>query len=1657
MGGAPAGPAGTGKTETTKDLGRALGLQVVVFNCSDQMNYTGMGLIFMGLSQAGAWGCFDEFNRIKIEVLSVVSTQVKVCLDAIKRLKANPANNMFVFDDDSIQIKLTAGYFITMNPGYAGRTELPENLKALFRSCAMVVPDIVLICENMLMAEGFEEAQDLSKKFMTLYSLAKSLLSQQIHYDWGLRAVKSVLRQAGGLKRESPDGSEYEILMRALRDFNLPKIVVDDRKIFKDLINDLFPNMDPPRAQNAELEVACQEVAGKAGRQPEDGFIQKCVELAEILVVRHCMFVIGTPGVAKTAIWKNMAEAFCHIGWETIYDVVDPKAVTSDELFGCMNVKTKEWRDGVLSVMMRDMNKCQGKFKTTQKYKWVILDGDVDPMWIESLNTVMDDNKVLTLVSQERIPLTPSMRLIIEVSHLRNATPATVSRGGVLYVNDTDIGWRPYIDTWLAKYKNVKKDEAAVTSFTLFLTQYCNEAYLEDLKHREKIAPTCDMGSFQSLTCIVDYQYDQLYETKENQELVKRLKEVPEEFAEKQKVIYEGFFAFAFMWAFGAALSEDRIPFNGQMRSLSKVKFPEGGMVWDYYFSPATQQFEPWADVVSPFDADLDGLFQNIVVPTAETTRQHYLLDVHRSIDKGLLYIGTAGTGKTTIMQNYFTTLDPEKCMHATMNFNSYTDSRALQQVVQGNVDKRSGKILGPAAGRHMIFFMDDLNMPTVDGFGTQSPLCLIRQIIDYEIIFDREHLEEQYILKDIMFAACMNPKSGSFYVDLRTTRHFTQIMLGTPEKDILSTIYAQMLVKHFQGFDQPCVNVAPKLVGATVAVFTGLALSPQFAPTAMKFHYQFNMRDVAKIVQNLMLAQPTAYKGNPGGLVRMWAHECHRVWLDRLLFAEDVSAYMNFMRNGLKELVDFKDEFVFAEPLIYTSFIAMAKGHEPAYKPVEEMDELKAVLEAKLAEYNEAVSVMDLVLFNQAMEHISRIARILFQPCGNALMVGVGGSGKQSLSKLTAFILNQEVFRIVVATNYGLGDLKTDIQTLFTKTGVSGLEMLFLLTDSQIVDNRFLVYINDILSSGYIPELFAPDELDGILGKIRGEAKSMGVLDAPEHLMAFFINKVRKNLHMGLCFSPVGDTFRFRARQFPALINCTSIDWFHPWPRDALVGVAERFLAKIEFPDDEIRAGIAQHMANVHLSIDDANNEFKLRERRYNYTTPTSFLELISFYEKLLGEKQGAIVDDIARLERGLATMRDTTDKVDILKEKLVLTMENVKVEEKNTDELIAVVNKEADEAAVEQSAAEKQEEETNVIANAAQAQMDDANRQLEAAVPAMKAAEEAVDCLSVKAIVEFSAFTQPPAGCELVTRAVQILKGVTNKKQLTDWAAQQKMMKPPANFIASLKEYDKDGITDKQKADLKQPELLNNPVFTYEVMLKKSSAAANLANWVINVVRYHDIYVVVEPLKKSAEASKAEAEQKAEELRVVKERVAEIVAKVDALRANLAEAVAKKEAVVAQATGLQQSLDLANRLVNGLADENVRWQANVVAFQQEKLTMIGNTLVSAAFVSYIGPFSFSFREQLWREQWLPDIAELKIPCTDGVDPLDILSTPSQRALWASEGLPADRVSIENAAVVVSCSRYPLLIDPQLQGIKWIRGKEGGEMVAIQLSAARW
>lgn len=486
MGGAPAGPAGTGKTETTKDLGKGLGVMVYVFNCSEQMDYKSCGNIYKGLALTGAWGCFDEFNRISVEVLSVVAVQVKCILDAIKAEKTK-----FNFQGENIQLIPTIGIFITMNPGYAGRTELPENLKALFRPCAMVVPDFALISEIMLVAEGFQEARLLSRKFITLYTLCKELLSKQDHYDWGLRAIKSVLVVAGALRRSDRTRPEDQVLMRALRDFNIPKIVTDDVSVFMGLIGDLFPALDVPRKRDQDFEKIVKQSAIDLHLQPEDGFVLKIVQLEELFAVRHSVFIVGFAGTGKSQVWKTLFQTYQNQKRKPYYNDLNPKAVTNDELFGIINPSTREWKDGLFSVIMRDQANMQGNGP-----KWIVLDGDIDPMWIESLNTLMDDNKILTLASNERIALTKEMRLLFEIATLKTATPATVSRAGILYINAQDLGWNPFVASWI----NTRESKSEQSILTLFFDVYIPPLLAVITLKMKQITPISEIAMIQ-MTC----------------------------------------------------------------------------------------------------------------------------------------------------------------------------------------------------------------------------------------------------------------------------------------------------------------------------------------------------------------------------------------------------------------------------------------------------------------------------------------------------------------------------------------------------------------------------------------------------------------------------------------------------------------------------------------------------------------------------------------------------------------------------------------------------------------------------------------------------------------------------------------------------------------------------------------------------------------------------------------------------------------------------------------------------------------------------------------------------------------------------------------------------------------------------------------------------
>jgi dynein heavy chain len=303
-GGAPQGPAGTGKTETVKDLGKNLAFFVVIQNCSDQMDIVSLGKIFAGLALSGAWGCFDEFNRIQVDVLSVVAQQVQVILDAIRRREASTA-----FGELTIQVLKDTGLFITMNPGYAGRSELPDNLACLFRPVAMMAPDFQAIAKITLMSEGFKQNELLAKKVVTIYALMLRQLSKQDHYDFGMRAVKSVLNASGRIKRERPDCDEITVMIKAIRDMNLPKFIAEDVVLFDNLFIDLFPECEEPDNDNDDLQIAIEESLMRKNLQLNENLVVKIMQLYESKVTRHGNMLVGATLSGKTRCWEILADA----------------------------------------------------------------------------------------------------------------------------------------------------------------------------------------------------------------------------------------------------------------------------------------------------------------------------------------------------------------------------------------------------------------------------------------------------------------------------------------------------------------------------------------------------------------------------------------------------------------------------------------------------------------------------------------------------------------------------------------------------------------------------------------------------------------------------------------------------------------------------------------------------------------------------------------------------------------------------------------------------------------------------------------------------------------------------------------------------------------------------------------------------------------------------------------------------------------------------------------------------------------------------------------------------------------------------------------------------------------------------------------------------
>ncbi|XP_017780151.1 PREDICTED: dynein heavy chain 6, axonemal [Nicrophorus vespilloides] len=1638
LGGAPAGPAGTGKTETTKDLAKSLAIQCVVFNCSEGLDYKMMGRFFSGLAQSGAWCCFDEFNRIDIEVLSVIAQQ----LITIRNAKAARLSR-FMFEGREIKLVQTCAAFITMNPGYAGRTELPDNLKALFRPVSMMVPDYALIAEVTLYSEGFESSKILSHKMVQMYKLCSEQLSQQDHYDFGMRAVKSVLVMAGSLKRANPDRNEDVVLICALRDSNLPKFLADDALLFQGILNDLFPGVELPVSDYGVLEATIVDMMLEKILQPEPCMIKKVIQLHETMIVRWGVMLVGPTGGGKSAVLSTLGMALSKMYDDGITGpyfhpvhtyFMNPKAVTAGELYGEVNPFTLEWRDGLMGIMVR--NAVQN---TTEDHQWVVCDGPVDAVWIENLNTVLDDNKMLCLANSERIKLTPYVHMVFEVQDLAQASPATVSRCGMVYIDPGEIKWLPFVKSWLQKFdETILYLEYQEYICEMFET-YVENGFIFIMKNCDYAIHQVDISKVSMVCALLQGIIDQ---TKMDR------------IGEKAKV--KGFlcqsFVFSYIWGLGGNLVDSsKESFETYVREQfddnPDARLPAGSDLWALYVDTEIHRLENWIKLMPQFVYDPEVAFFEMLVPTLDTVRYGYVMEQLINVNYPVLYTGGTGVGKSVIakgvLHRLFVTGD---FVPITMNFSAQTSSFRTQEILELKLEKRKKTLLGAPLGKRVILFVDDVNMPKLETYGAQPPIELLRQFLDYQGLYDREKLFWKDIKDVVLAAACAPPGGGRNTLTPRFVRHFGMLFIPSPNEYSLKMIFKAIIRGFFNDFSNQVRDIGDSLINAAVEIYD--RISEDLLPTPAKSHYVFNLRDLSKCIQGILQADSGTMR-EPQSMLRLFCHECLRVFHDRLINEQDKIYFYYMMRETCSRsfgtpVLTFTDESIQEAPpvLLFGDFMVMgAATEDKIYEEIRDIDKMKNVLQDYLDDYNLLTSKeMDLIFFMDAVEHCTRIARILRSERGNGLLVGVGGMGKQSLTKLASHVNGYKCSQIELTRNYDHAAFFDDVRKMYFNAGVNCEDTVFLFTDTQIVQEEFLEDINNILNSGDVPNLFESDEFERVVIGCRSGAKENGIEENNrDGIFEFFIGRVRNKLHLVICMSPVGDAFRRRCRMFPSLVNCCTIDWFVKWPQEALLSVSKNSLKKIGSP--ELCENLSSVCVLIHESVEAMTERFYNEVKRYYYTTPSSYLELLKLYKNMLDTKKAKILKTKDRILNGLNKLYETNTVITSMKETLTAMEPELQKKSADVADLMVYLAKEQKQADTVRTVVKNDEENAKVQAEETQALAADAQKDLDTAMPAMEAAVKALESLNKTDINEIRVFQKPPVLVKFVMEAVCLLLGAK-----TDWAS-AKLVMGDGNFLKKLQEYDKNNIPESTQRKLKV--YIDNKDFQPDIVASVSKVCKSMCMWVRAIDMYAKVYKIVEPKRKKLQAAEKILNNVMTLLQEKQRQLFEVESMIQSLQNKFDASIAAKKELEDTMDLTAARLQRAGRLNIALADEQIRWEQSIIRFDKELSCIVGDVLVAAACVAYYGAFTATYRKDL-TNLWLNKCYEMKIPSSQTFSLIGVLADPYDIRMWNTWGLPRDNVSTDNGILVTQAGRWPLMIDPQEQAYRWIRQMEAENNLKI-------
>eukprot|EP00051_Salpingoeca_urceolata_P021875 m.349048 g.349048 ORF g.349048 m.349048 type:complete len:4259 (-) comp19881_c0_seq4:199-12975(-) len=1570
FGGNPFGPAGTGKTESVKALGNAFGRQVLVFNCDEGIDVNSMGRIFIGLVKCGAWGCFDEFNRLEEAVLSAVSMQIQVIQAAVKSRQATAE-----LLERQVTIDPNSAIFITMNPagkGYGGRQKLPDNLKQLFRPVAMSKPDLELIAEVILYSEGFKEAKNLGRKLVELYSLSRELLSKQQHYDWGLRALKTILKAGGTLLHESENAMpEAHILVQAVRVNTLSKLTFVDSARFDELVKDLFPSVQLAEIEYKELSEIIRQVYADLNLVCMPTQMKKILELYEQLRQRMGVVVVGPSGSGKTTAWRVLREALSRRHSTIKHYVMNPKCMPRSQLLGRIDMDTREWFDGVLTSAARQVVK-----EPLDVHSWIVCDGDIDPEWIESLNSVLDDNRLLTMPSGERIQFGPNVNFLFETHDLSSASPATISRMGMIFLSEEDVDMKLLVSSWL----NTVPEERRLSL----------GGWLDDYFYRALawMGQQSDFSLRQSRVGLAHNGLSHLRDVASLQDFLVGLARGMG--GSLNKATRCNFYKDLFSWA-RESLPDGRNPLNVQVqdgRFASYSSDPDATLTLDDLYTDGvvrTNDVQMITDVIGPWLAHGDPF----------------------------VVVGPEGSGKANILRDCISQL--RSTTVAMLHCNAQTSAEdVLQKLSQVcmTINTNTGRVFRPKDSERLVLFLKDINLPKPDKWGTSALIAFLQQLVSYHGFYDSKSLE--WIgLDGVQLVASMNPPTTLGRQDLssRFTSVVRVLAVDYTSTEQLEEIYSAMLApvlteKASSDSQWRSPQNRRRLARVMVSIFS--QLREKFSSDQHN-HYVFTPRHLTTWCRGLLRYDFTSVP-----VLGAVAHEAERLFRD-LLVGEDEELFDALFRSTLRSDLGF--EHAKAGESFFTTFSSAGTLTDDATgRSLARLDaaDFRQLVEGGLLRFSRDMRQLELsdILVDELLGHVAAIDRAMSQPGGSLLLAGLAGAQRRNMVSLVAFLHDMEVVTPKITRSYTRKAFKQDIKAVMQKTGIEGEHVVLLLEDYQLLDVSFTEMINSLLSTGEVPGLFRPEELEPLLGPLKEVAIDKGWRGS---LFDLFVSRVHARLHLALVLDCSRQDFGFVCESNPAFYKSTTLLWLDRWRKLSMHQVPRLLLGEStvdQLGDLDVTALICQ----VHESC------------LAHGATPKHFTTFVSVYRDIFQSKRDVLHKQQSRLRAGLDKLSDAAGLVDDLKRKA-----------HEQGKLLAEKQKEADQALHEiqasmvKASTQKAEVET-IKTQLGQEELKLAQRtkaietELSDVQPLVDAAKKAVGTISSDALSEIRSLRAPPDVIRDILQGVLTLMGILD----TSWVSMKSFL-AKRGVKEDIVSFDPRKITPTVRSNVEKLLRERGGSFEDAAAKRASRAAAPLAKWVKASLQYASVLERIEPLELEHAGLKQNLDESREKVATLQHELNQLDAQVKELRARFETCTNDHARLKIEVDREAAVITAAEQLLGKLDGERVRWADQVQAFSDDMEQLPLRALLAAGFVTYLPGSTEDGRTHLMR-QW-----QHATGC-DKFDFRKFMSSESEQLKWRAEGLPTDQLSVENAIVLLNSTRAPFLVDPASRATEWLK-----------------